>query len=62
MGSWIQTQGKHYLANEWNIKKSPTRFQNIKLNENAPQKVSEKTYLSLNKILITFKTLKIKIY
>jgi deoxyribodipyrimidine photo-lyase len=41
----IQTQGKHYLASEWNIKKfSNNRFQNIKLNENAPPKVSEKLY------------------
>ncbi len=41
----IQTQGKHYLANEWNIKKfTNNRFQNIKLNENAPPKVSEKFY------------------
>ena len=41
----IQTQGKHYLASEWNIKKfSNNRFSNIKLNENAPPKVSEKTY------------------
>ena len=41
----IQTQGKHYLASEWNIKKfTNNRFQNIKLNENAPPKVSEKTY------------------
>ena len=41
----VQTQGKHYLASEWNIKKfTNNRFQNIKLNENAPPKVSEKTY------------------
>ena len=41
----VQTQGKHYLATEWNIKKfTNNRFQNIKLNENAPPKVSEKTY------------------
>jgi deoxyribodipyrimidine photo-lyase len=41
----IQTHGKHYLASEWNIKKfSNNRFQNIKLNENAPPKVSEKSY------------------
>ena len=41
----IQTQGKHYLANEWNIKKfTNNRFRNIKLNENAPPKVSERTY------------------
>ncbi|MDA9702319.1 DNA photolyase [Candidatus Pelagibacter sp.] len=41
----IQTQGKHYIASEWNIKKfTNNRFNNIKLNENAPPKVSEKTY------------------
>ena len=41
----IQTQGKHYLASEWNIKKfTNNRFSNIKLNENAPPKISEKTY------------------
>ena len=41
----VQTQGKHYLASEWNIKKFTTnRFNNIKLNEKAPPKVSEKTY------------------
>ena len=45
---WVagtQTQGKHYLASEWNIKKfTNNRFNNIKLNETAPPKVSEKTY------------------
>jgi len=41
----IQTQGKHYLASEWNIKKfTNNRFQNIKLNENAPPKFSKKSY------------------
>ena len=41
----VQTQGKHYLATEWNIKKfTNNRFQNIKLNENAPPKISEKSY------------------
>ena len=41
----IQTQGKNYLASEWNIKKfTNNRFSNIKLNENAPPKVFEKTY------------------
>ncbi len=41
----VQTQGKHYLATEWNIKKfTNNRFQNLKLNENAPPKVSEKSY------------------
>ncbi len=46
----IQTQGKHYLANEWNIKKfTNNRFNNIKLNENAPPKVSEKSYSIIKK-------------
>ena len=41
----VQTQGKHYLASEWNIKKfTNNRFNNIKLNENAPPKSSEKNY------------------
>ena len=41
----VQTQGKHYLASEWNIKKfTNNRFKNIKLNENAPPKISERTY------------------
>ena len=41
----VQTQGKNYLASEWNIKKfTNSRFTNIKLNENAPPKISEKTY------------------
>ena len=41
----IQTQGKLYLASEWNIKKfTNNRFENIKLNENAPPKISEKSY------------------
>ena len=42
----VQTQGKHYLASEWNIKKfTNNRFQNIKLNENAPPKISGKSFL-----------------
>ncbi len=46
----IQTQGKHYLASEWNIKKfTNNRFNNIKLNEDAPPKVSEKTYQIIKK-------------
>ena len=41
----IQTQGKNYLASEWNIKKfTNNRFSNIKLNENASPKTSNKTY------------------
>ncbi len=46
----IQTQGKHYLASEWNIKKfTNNRFQNIKLNENAPPIISDKNYTILHK-------------
>ena len=46
----IQTQGKHYLASEWNIKKfSNNRFVNIKLNENAPPIISDKNYTILHK-------------
>ena len=46
----IQTQGKHYLASEWNIKKfTNNRFQNIKLNENAPPKNSERSYSVINR-------------
>jgi len=41
----IQTQGKNYLATEWNIKKfTNNRFQNIKINEEATPKVAEKSY------------------
>ncbi len=45
----IQTQGKHYLASEWNIKKfTNNKFNNFKLKENAPPKVSEKVYPIIN--------------
>ena len=45
----VQTQGKHYLASEWNINKfTNNRFKNIKLNEKAPPIFSDKTY-SINK-------------
>ena len=41
----IQTQGKNYLATEWNIKKfTSNRFQNIKINEEAAPKITEKSY------------------
>jgi hypothetical protein len=43
----VQTQGKNYLASEWNIKKfTNNRFNNIKLNENAPPITSNKTYVA----------------
>ena len=49
----VQTQGKHYLASEWNIKKfTNNRFSNIKLNENAPPKISEKIYSTLKQNFI----------
>ena len=41
----IQTQGKNYLATEWNIKKfTNNKFQNIKINEEATSKIAEKIY------------------
>ena len=41
----VQTQGKHYLASEWNINKfTNNRFKKIKLNENARPISSDKTY------------------
>jgi|TARA_B110000027_G_scaffold35887_1_gene39742 deoxyribodipyrimidine photo-lyase len=41
----IQTQGKNYLATEWNIKKfTNNRLQNIKINEKAAPKIAEKIY------------------
>ena len=41
----IQTQGKNYLATEWNIKKfTNDRFQNIKIIEEATPKIAEKSY------------------
>ncbi len=44
----IQTQGKNYLASEWNIKKfTNNRFKSIKLNENAPPKINTKNYSAL---------------
>ncbi len=46
----IQTQGKHYLASEWNIKKfTNNRFENIRLNENAPPIINDKNYTILHK-------------
>jgi len=46
----IQTQGKHYLASGWNIKKfTNNRFENIKLNENAPPIINGKNYTILHK-------------
>ena len=45
----VQTQGKHYLASEWNINKfTNNRFKNIKLNENATPISSDKIYSVTN--------------
>ena len=49
----IQTQGKNYLASEWNIKKfTDNRFKNIKLKENASPKKVEKFYPIIKKNFI----------
>ncbi|MDC1463636.1 DNA photolyase [Alphaproteobacteria bacterium] len=46
----IQTQGKNYLATEWNIKKfTNNHFQNIKINEVAEPKTTEKNYSIIEK-------------
>jgi deoxyribodipyrimidine photo-lyase len=46
----VQTQGKHYLASEWNINKfTNNRFKNIKLSENAKPISSDKIYSATNK-------------
>ena len=45
----IQTKGKHYLAQEWNINKfTNNRYENIKLNENAAPKITDKVYAVKN--------------
>ena len=46
----IQTQGKNYLATEWNIKKfTNNRFENIKINEKASPKIAKKNYSIIEK-------------
>jgi deoxyribodipyrimidine photo-lyase len=46
----VQTQGKHYLASEWNVNKfTNNRFKNIKLNENAKPISNNKIYSVTNK-------------
>ncbi|MDC0987876.1 FAD-binding domain-containing protein [Candidatus Pelagibacter sp.] len=58
----IQTQRKHYLASEWNIKKfTNNRFQNIQLNENASPIFSDKTYSIGKKDFLNFEILEDKI-
>jgi deoxyribodipyrimidine photo-lyase len=46
----VQTQGKHYLASEWNINKfTNNKFKNIKLNEDAKPIFNNKIYSFANK-------------
>ena len=57
----IQTQGKHYLASEWNIKKfTNNRFQNIKLKENVLPILNDKTYSISKKKFLNSEILKDK--
>ena len=45
----LQTKGKNYVAQEWNIKKfTNQRYKKIKLNENAIPLVSDKEYVQIN--------------
>ena len=58
----VQTQGKNYLASEWNIKKfTNNRFQNIKLNENAAPILNEKNYYIDNRDFVNLKILENKL-
>ena len=46
----IQTKGKHYSAQEWNIKKfTNNKFDKIKLNENSLPKTDGRTYSIIDK-------------
>jgi deoxyribodipyrimidine photo-lyase len=45
----LQTKGKNYVAQEWNIKKfTNQRYEKVKLNENATPIVSDKEYTQIN--------------
>ena len=59
----VQTQGKHYLASEWNINKfTNNRFKNIKLNENAKPISNDKIYSVINKSFKNSEISEIKLY
>ena len=61
MVAGVQTQGKHYLASEWNINKfTNNRFLNIKLNENAPPIFNDKVYSINKKDFLNFEILEDK--
>ena len=54
----VQTTGKHSIATEWNLKKfTNNRFNNLKLNENAPPVNEDKFFKiiskNFNKLLLT---------
>ena len=58
----IQTNGKHYLAKEWNIEKfTNNRYKNINLNENAFPKNEGKNYIIKDKDFINPNILKNKL-
>ena len=50
MGCGIQTKGKNYVAQSWNIEKfTNNRYQKIKLNDNAVPLIDSREY-KLNQI------------
>ena len=58
----IQTNGKHYLAKEWNIEKfTNNRYKNINLNESAFPKIEDKNYIIKDKDFINPNILKNKL-
>ena len=49
----VQTKGKNYVAQEWNIKKFTNgRYNKVKLNENAVPIVSDKDYVQIDPELV----------
>jgi len=49
----VQTKGKNYVAQEWNIKKFTNgRYEKVKLNENAVPIVSDKDYVQIDPELV----------
>jgi len=49
----VQTKGKNYVAQEWNIKKFTNgRYNKVKLNENAVPIISDKDYVQINPELV----------
>jgi len=49
----VQTKGKNYVAQEWNIKKFTNgRYNKVKLNENAVPIISDKDYVQIDPELV----------